>query len=139
MVDVLLKDATTQVDVNGVLFEEITLERSIHQGCPLASALFIISSDALSYLLRDHSLSPRIKWISLPDDNELVNVQFVDDTSLFIELFKENMDALMRKLDLFSLASRAKISNSKSIMLGWKGVPSDWLKEYGFQWGGPGM
>ncbi|XP_059076993.1 uncharacterized protein LOC131876187 [Cryptomeria japonica] len=59
-VKVLLQDASTQIDVNGSLSSSIMLSRSIRQGCPLAPALFVIASDALFYLFRDNSLSPKI-------------------------------------------------------------------------------
>lgn len=97
----------------------------------------MIALDALFYLLRDNSLSPKVRGISLPDDLELLNIQFANDTALFFELSKENLNALSSKLSLFCDASGAKISQSKSTLLGWTKRPLDWLSTYGYQWGGP--
>lgn len=109
-IKVLLRDAHAQVEVNDLISHPFELSRSIRQGYPLALSLFVIASDALFYMLRDNSHSPRVKGISLPDDSELINIQFADDTTLFFELSKENLDALSTKLSLFSEAAGAKIS-----------------------------
>lgn len=135
-VKVLLRDSHAQVEVNGLISHPFELSRSIRQGYPLAPTLFVIASDALYYLLRDNSHSPRVKGISLPDDSELINIQFADDTTLFFELSKENLDALSAKLSLFCEAAGAKISQPKSTMLGWTEKPPDWLTTYGYQWRG---
>lgn len=127
-VQILLKDASALVEVNGSLSQPIPLSRSIRQGCPLAPALFVIASDALFYLLRDDTLSPKIHGIKMSDDSELLNIQFVDDTALFLELSRHNIDSLNQKLATFGRASGAHISNSKSILLGWKEEPPDWLQ-----------
>ncbi|XP_059077114.1 secreted RxLR effector protein 78-like [Cryptomeria japonica] len=90
---ILLKDALTQVEVNGSLSQNITLSRSIRQGCPLGLALFVIASDALYYILRDLTISPKVQGVKLLNGDELINAQFVDDMTLFIELSKLNMEA----------------------------------------------
>lgn len=56
-VQVLLKDASAQMEINGSLTQAFKLGKSIRQGCPLAPALFVIASNALFYLLRDDNLS----------------------------------------------------------------------------------
>ena len=85
-IQVLLKDASTLIEVNGNLSHPIPLSQSIRQGCPLALTLFVIASDALFYLLRDITLSPKVHGITFHDDSEFLNIQFADDTSFFLEL-----------------------------------------------------
>ncbi|XP_057819421.2 uncharacterized protein LOC131032462 [Cryptomeria japonica] len=85
IVKMLLRDAHAQIDINGSLSTPFPLGRSIRQGCPLAPGLFVIASEALFYILRDNTLSPAVKGITLPDNKELINCQFADDTSLFHE------------------------------------------------------
>ncbi|XP_059067729.1 secreted RxLR effector protein 78-like [Cryptomeria japonica] len=58
---VLLVDAHAQIEVNGVTSQPFKLGRSIRQGCHLAPALFVIAYDVLFYLLRENSLSPKVK------------------------------------------------------------------------------
>lgn len=73
-VQILLKYASALVEVNGSLSQPIPLSRSIRQGCPLAPALFVISSDALFYLLTDDTLSPKVHGIKMLDDSEFLNI-----------------------------------------------------------------
>lgn len=116
-VKVLLQDVSTQIDVNGSVSSSIILSRSVRQGCPLALALFVISFDALFYLLKDKSLSPKVNGIRLPDANELMNIKFADDTALFLELTKQNMDNLSLKIQCFGSISGAQISQIKFTFL----------------------
>ncbi|XP_057871784.2 secreted RxLR effector protein 78-like [Cryptomeria japonica] len=87
-VKILLKEESAQVEINGSLTQNIKLDRSIRQGCPLAPALFVIPFDALYYILRDYTISPKVGGVKLPDGSELINTQFADDTALFIKLTK---------------------------------------------------
>ena len=73
IVKMLLKDAHAQVNVNGSLSAPFPLGRSIRQGYPLAPALFFIASEPLFYILRDNTLSPVVKGITLPDSNDIIN------------------------------------------------------------------
>ena len=118
-VQVLLSDAYAQVEVNNVLLAPFSIGRSIRQGCPLAPSLFVIASEALYYILRDYSLSPNVRGVYLPNDEELINCQFVDDTALFFELLESNFKALQDKLNFFGSISGAKISQDKLVCLGW--------------------
>ncbi|XP_059074828.1 uncharacterized protein LOC131874899 [Cryptomeria japonica] len=126
-----------QVDINGSLSEPFPLTRSIRQGCPLAPALFVIASEALTYILTDDTLSPAVKGITLPNNEDLSICQFADDTSLFIKMEDDNFNCLTKKLDLFCSISGAKLSQAKCICLGWDEHPPGWLLKFGFQWGGP--
>ncbi|XP_059064555.1 uncharacterized protein LOC131856693 [Cryptomeria japonica] len=137
IVKMLLRDAHAQIDINGSLSAPFPLGRSIRQGCPLAPALFVIAFEALFYILRDNTLSPAVKGITLPDNKELINCQFVDDTTLFHEVFEDNFVAMTHKLNFFCKISGAKLSRSKSICLGWNNHPPDWFSKFEFQWGGP--
>jgi hypothetical protein len=137
IVAMLLKDASAQVEVNGMLSAPFSLGRSIRQGCPLAPALFVIASEALYYILRDNSLSQEVRGIYLPNNEELINCQFADDTALFLELSEINFRNMQEKLNIFCFMSGAKISQTKSIFLGWDERPPDWFLHYNFQWGGP--
>lgn len=107
-VQVLLKDASTRIEVNG----------SIRKVYPLASALFIIPFDVIFYLLREGNFSPKVRGITLPDKADLLNIQFADDTALFLVLSKDNIDSFVTRLRYFGDASRVRISQTKSTLLG---------------------
>ncbi|XP_059078008.1 uncharacterized protein LOC131876588 [Cryptomeria japonica] len=137
MVRTLLCDANVVVELNGIRSSNLALTRSIRQGCPLALALFVLVVDAMFYLLKDSSTTSPIRGISLPNKEEIYNVQFVDDTTLLIKLEEENLAALMKNIDLFCLASGSKISMHKSNLIGWDDNPPGWLSKFSLNWLGP--
>lgn len=100
--------------------------------CPLVIEIY-----SLYFFLRDDTLSPRVKGVRLPNNKELINVQFVNDTAVILELEEKTFDAFMAKMDLIFEALGRKVSLSKSIMLGWEYYPLQWFNKYGFAWGGP--
>ena len=119
-IKILFNEASIVIDVNGNLSEPIKLKMSIRQGCLIAPLLFVIAADAMFYVLRASELGPPVKGISLPNMDELINVQFADDKSLFLGLTKENFDNAIRRLDFFCKAFRYKIVPAKSTILGWQ-------------------
>lgn len=89
-IKILFQDSSTIIEVNGEFSDPIILQRSNRQGCPIAPSLFVIISYALFYILRDASLGNPIKGITLPNAEELINAQFADDTTLFLEQSEDN-------------------------------------------------
>lgn len=63
-------------------------------------------------------MSPKVKGLILPNNSELRNIQFVDDTSIFVELEEENINNLMKKFEFFCLSFGARVSKARSILLG---------------------
>ncbi|XP_059074953.1 uncharacterized protein LOC131874985 [Cryptomeria japonica] len=114
----MILDSSTIIDVNGDLSEPIPLKRSIRQECPIAPVLFVIAVDALFYILRSFALGSPVKGLTLPNHDDLINAQFVDETTLFLELPEENFDNVLDRSQLFCLPSRAKVASYKSIVLG---------------------
>ncbi|XP_057861679.2 uncharacterized protein LOC131070153 [Cryptomeria japonica] len=82
-------------------------------------------------------MSPAVRGIRLPNNEELITSQFADDTTIFFEACDSNFEALQNKLKTFCIISGAKISYSKSTCLGWHEVPPDWSNRFQYQWGGP--
>ena len=55
--------------------------------------------------MRDVSLGHPIKGITLPNEEELINAQFADDTGLFLELSEDNFEVAMYRLNfIFSVS-----------------------------------
>ncbi|XP_059070573.1 uncharacterized protein LOC131040178 [Cryptomeria japonica] len=118
MVKTLLSDANASVEVHGIRSPNFALTRLIRQGCPLALALFVLVVDAMFYILKDFSITPPVKAISLPNRDEIVNIQFADDTAILLNLEEDNLDALLKNIELFCLASGSRIALHKSSLLG---------------------
>jgi hypothetical protein len=66
MINTLFTCASAFVSVNNVLSPCIHLHRSIRQGCPLAPYLYVLTVDALGYLLEATHLQGQLRGISLP-------------------------------------------------------------------------
>lgn len=137
MMQVLFKDANTQLDINGVFTEPFSLGRSIRKGCPLAPALFAIASKELHYILKSDRIKPKLNGINLPNGSPLINIQFANDTALFPILKEENIKNVVNRLDLFYKAFGSKVSQTKSNLLSWNDNPPKWTSNYGWQWGRP--
>lgn len=130
LVKTLLCDANASIEVNGIRSSNFTLTRSIRQGCPLTPALFVLAADAMFYLLKDSSITPPVRGISLPNKKEICNVQFVDDIAILIKLEEENLAALLKNIDIFCLASDSMIAMHKSNLLGWDDNPRTGSQNY---------
>jgi len=67
----------------------------------LAPALSVISSKALYYFLRMDKIPRIFKGIDLPDGSPLLNMQFTDDTAIYLVLKEENLNNLKIGLGKF--------------------------------------
>lgn len=103
----------------------------------MAPSLFVLASNALHYLLRNDSLSLKIRKSTLPNQEELINLQFADDTAFFVKMEQPNMDSLLLMLKTLCLASGAKLSCAKSIILSWQHTPTSWFFKHEFERSGP--
>lgn len=103
----------------------------------MALALFVIVVDALFYILRSTHLGSLVKGLILPNNDDLLIEQFVDDTGVFVEMNENKFNNMLGRIHLFCLALGAKISPMKSIILGWNDTPHYWLNNKGWKWQGP--
>lgn len=115
------------------------LSRSMRQGCRLASVLFVFVVDVMYYVLQDCNMTPRVKVISLPNKEEIINVQFADDTTILLVLEEENLSSLLHNIEIFGKSSRSKIALHKFTLLGWTDSPPNWLSKFDLEWGGPNL
>ena len=86
----LYKSATSKVMLAGGKGPSFKLTRSIGQGCPMAPYLFFIFSKAMPSFLGDDAT--RFKGLRLPNTlNNLLDSEFVDDTTIYLEGRLENL------------------------------------------------
>lgn len=90
----------------------------------------MIVVDAMFYLMRDSLLSTKVKGVRLPNVEELLSIQFADDTTIMVGLEENNFDALMVKLVIFCMASGSKVSLPKSTLLGWDPHLPIWFNRF---------
>lgn len=68
-------------------------------GCPLALYLYVLTADALGYLLEASHIVRQIHSILLSDDLETVNNHFVDESLLSVRVEWDSIDGALPCLD----------------------------------------
>ena len=71
-----------RVSVNGELTNNISVKRSLRQGCSLSPLLYVLVIDSLLRRIND---SDSIRGIKLPGGKEVKMSAFADDTNFFCE------------------------------------------------------
>ena len=90
------------------------LSRSVCQGCPLAPFLFLFLAEALSTYLNAEDIG--LKGINiLLSDKELLELDFANDISLFLDGNGDNLRKAERAIQEFCLALGARINWSKTV------------------------
>ncbi len=126
--------ASSSVKVNGEPGEDFRLARSVRQGCPLAPYLFILAMDVLGHMLDDPK--HEIEGMYLPKGGCVRDQTFADDTTLYLKGSSSNLNKARAVLELFCLASGAKINWGKSATI-WASKEKkewEWGQEVGLRW-----
>ena len=134
----LNENAAAAVIVNGEQSKTFKLQRSVRQGCPLAPYLFLLTVDVLGQMLQ-HS-AHGVKGLQLPDKSSITNQMFADDTLLFLDGTRDNMDRALTVITKFGVASGAKLNLHKSVGIWIADAERNWTwgEEAGLKWIGPG-
>jgi hypothetical protein len=111
-VHALYCSVTSAIKLNEAIGNSFPLARSARQGCPLAPYLFIMATDVLGHMLDDRRFE--MKGLALTKGGYIKDQTFVDNTALYLQGSRSNMERTQRVLDLFCKASRAKINWNKS-------------------------
>ncbi|GBG63473.1 hypothetical protein CBR_g38091 [Chara braunii] len=112
MVKALYFGATAVVQVNGHHLEEMTLTRSLRQGCPLAPLLFVLQMEMLLSDIRRH---PLLKGLRLRSGKECRVKTLADDLLAFSVNNKISLEALKKCLARYAELSEAAVNWNKSI------------------------
>ena len=117
-VKILYSNATTKVNINGHLSDNIPLNRGVRQGCPLSSLLYVMVIEVLALQLRKN---PDIVGFHIQGE-KIISLHYADDAIITMKqnrCFKE----VYKELSEYELATGAKInySKTKGLWLGkWK-------------------
>ena len=130
----LYRSAHSQVLLAGDTGDRFRISRSVRQGCPLAPFLFLFFAEAMSSFLsaRDTGL----QGLRLPiRDEEILDAEFADDTAMYLEGNEVNLLRFQAALEVFCVASGAKINWHKSCGF-WVGAgpPPCWAPDPSFRW-----
>ena len=100
------------VQNNGMFSENIKVTRSVHQGAPASSLIFIVVAETLAIELRKNE---KIKGFAVRDIIDFLN-QYADDASMCIEDSEEALEEVLHTLDRFQRHSGLEISYEKTTM-----------------------
>ena len=107
-VRVLYSNATTRININGHLSENIPLRRGVRQGCPLSSLLYVMVIEVFALQLRKNS---DIVGFQVGGE-KIISLHYADDAIITIKqnrCFKE----VYKELKDYELATGAKINYTK--------------------------
>lgn len=111
-------NASSVLRINGRHSAEI--QRSVRQGDPLSSIIFVIAMDALSKMLLAEMEKGFIRGIQVPEIGlHYCHNMYADDTSVIIEANKEVIEHTMRAFNTFGSVS--------GLYVNWVGTAAVWL------------
>jgi hypothetical protein len=134
MTQMLFKDASASVKVNGAYTVPFEIGRGVRQGCPLAPYLFLLIAEVMNAMLKKEVAARTVKGIQLPmAGRQQVIAQYADDTSLTLLGEEIPIQGAINTLEIFCLGSGLVLNWAKSCGY-WKkadGSPrpawTDWL------------
>ena len=134
--EVLYKNPTSRVRVNGHISDSFLLKRGTRQGCCLSPILFAISIEPLAELIRSN---PLILGISDKTKDHKLSL-YADDVILYIRDPSTSIPELLKVLKDFGVASGYKVNESKSEALMLNGCwPSELSDKVKFNWSPQGF
>lgn len=99
-------NASSSVLLNGIQTQNISLARSVRQGCPLSPLLFILAFDVLSSMFQQGLLERRIVGVSFPVLGiQSLHNMVADDQSVVICAILRYIQELKRLMHLFGRVS----------------------------------
>ncbi len=107
--------------VNGhTLSKEISVQRGVHQGCPLSPALFVLAVEVLAIRIRSHPNIEGAKFTFDQEEYEKKLSQFADDLFGFLKATNSSLQAFLNTIHRFGVISglHLNVSKSKIIPLG---------------------
>ena len=125
MVKVAYANIESSVVMNGEISRSFKVTRSIRQGCPLSTLLFVLAVERLADRIRD---DPTIQGVRIGTETYKVS-QLADDTTLFLK-DKRDLSQCMKILTKFRKAAGLKINNKKSeiLCLGGLDIPAETIQ-----------
>lgn len=93
-IQLLFRDFELCTQNNGHLSQFFYSSRSIHQGCPAAAFLFILTAQVLHDLIVNNK---NIKGVNIYDMEMLIS-QFADDTTLYLQFDEKTLNEVVNTL-----------------------------------------
>ena len=125
-IKILYKDVKSKVQVNGMFTEDIQIQRSVRQGCPLSMFLYVLSLEPFIASINNNK---NIKGLKIPNFlEEIKSLQHADDTTVILEN-ENSYYHLNNEIKNFEKISGSKINDNKLqiLIIGENNKPLDQL------------
>ncbi|GJX72943.1 RNA-directed DNA polymerase, eukaryota, reverse transcriptase zinc-binding domain protein [Tanacetum coccineum] len=114
-----LVSSRASILVNGSPTLEFSLKRGLRQGDPLSPFLFIIIMEGLHIALKEGLSTNMIRGVNVGSPSiHLSHLFYADDVIIFSDWNQQDMDNIIRILNIFYLASGLRININKSNLYG---------------------
>ena len=117
-IEIILKDISSQIKINGFLSDDILIARGVRQGDPLSALLYVTIAEVLGNLIRSNKDNNGITINNI----EQKILQYADDTQIIVTNDK-SINEVFQQLRLFEDATGAKVNvqNTEELFMGkWK-------------------
>ena len=123
-VQLLYENPFVNIKQNGWLSRNVEMQRSCRQGCPVAALAFILCCEVMSLALEQNS---EVKGINI-GENEYLNSQYADDTTLSLD-GKKSIIAALTTIKQFSKFSGLNLNLEKTEAV-WLGASKNFAKKF---------
>ena len=109
-VQLLYRDISSSVLVNGEPSQQFRVTRGVRQGCPLSPLFYVIMAETIAYAVRQN---PVIDGYPLPRTRRVKICQYADDTTIVV-LSDASLREVFSLFQRYELASGARLNVEKS-------------------------
>ena len=113
-----ISTASMSIILNGISLEPFKMEKGLRQGDPLSPYLFILVTEILALFLKKARDMSLIVDVQIGKDKvRLQQLQFADDTLIFLPKDLVCITNYFRILDVFAVMSGLQLNYSKSCLI----------------------
>ena len=111
-IDILYRHFYIYVQNSGFFSDQIRVTRSVHQGAPASSLIFVVVAETLALQLRGNA---NIKGYYIKEIIDFLN-QYADDANISLDADPGSLEEVFKTLDEFRMQSGLQISYDKTTL-----------------------